>query len=249
MRQGTQIYWPPFSKTIKNIVIITVICFLAQQILPLFLNFPFTAILGLSPILFIEKFFIWQIVTYMFLHGGILHLLFNMFAFWMFGGELEKYWGAKRFIVFYFLAGAFSGLLSVLTYYSPQTSIIGASGGIYALLVAYGFMFPNRHLLFFGIFPMKTKYFIMLICAITFFVTLSSVQNVAHFAHIGGIIFGFLFMKFGQWKNLLTSFGKIRKQVKRDKLKSRFKVITDEMTNTEIDKFWKNHSDDHNSWN
>ena len=254
MQRGMQIYFPPFTALVKKLVIISGVCFLLQYLAPMILNFPFVYVFALIPQLFIKKFFIWQPLTYMFLHGGILHLIVNMLMLWMFGSEIEKYWGSRRFLAFYLMAGIFSGFVSAVCYMNIGNPIVGASGAIYALLIAYGFMFPERRLLFFGIFPMKTKYFVMLICLMTFWVALAEQGGqVAHFAHIGGIIFGLGYMKFGQWKNVITRYKHIRKQAHRDRLKSRFRVISNDMAEkeveNEIDNLWDGDRDDPSSWN
>lgn len=251
MRQTRQLYWPPFSPLLKRIVGFTIVCFILQKLDPYVFNNSFQYYLTLVPARVVHGFAIWQLVSYIFLHGGILHIILNMLMLWMFGAELERIWGSKRFIIFYLAAGVFAGVISVISYYEQNTPIVGASGSIYALLVAYGFMYPNRELLFFGIFPMKTKYFIMLICVITFYVALGEGGgNVAHFAHIGGIAFGLIYMKFGQWVTIFGRYKEIRKKAERDKLKARFKVISDQTVEKKVDDFWESHSDDNpKPWN
>jgi len=252
MRQATQIYWPPLTPTVKKLLIITGICFILQYVIPVMLDLPFVSIFALIPVLAVQKFFLWQLVTYMFLHGGILHLIVNMLMLWMFGGELESYWGSKRFLIFYLSAGVFAGIISIISYFDMKNPIVGASGGIYALLIAYGFMFPNRRLLFFGIFPMQTKYFVMLVCLMTFWVAFSEGGgNVAHFAHIGGIFFGIIYMKFGQWINIAGRYRNLKKEARKNKLKSRFKVITNDIAKDKIDNFWDSHKNDNppGTWN
>src|SRR4030066_2133991 len=107
---------------------------------------------GLVPQLIIHKGFIWQLVTYMFLHGGVFHILFNMFAVVMCGTELERYWGTREFIKFYFICGIGAGLLTLLTSLSSATPTIGASGAVYGILVAFAMTFPGRYICVFFFF-------------------------------------------------------------------------------------------------
>lgn len=139
---------------------------------------------------------VWRLVTYMFLHGGNFHILFNMFALWMFGIELEQMWGTKRFLNFYFICGIGSGILSLLTIFSGNNPIIGASGAIYGLLVAYAWYYPNRQILLFFIIPMPVWIAVIVFGVISLIGIRSSSSNIAHLTHLGGIIVAFLYLKF-----------------------------------------------------
>jgi len=133
----------------------------------------------------------YQMVTHMFAHGGLGHILFNMFALWSFGSTLEKVWGPKRFLIFYMLCGLAAGVAQIFFSNSPA---VGASGAIMGLLAAFGYLFPNTELLVFPFpFPVKAKYFIAVIAAIDLFGGVYSTgSNIAHFAHLGGLIMGFI---------------------------------------------------------
>jgi membrane associated rhomboid family serine protease len=155
-------------------------------------------IFGLVPYDVTHHFFVWQLVTYMFLHGGLLHLGLNMLALWMFGSELEATWGSERFTRFYFVTGIGAGLCSVVTGWNSFIPIIGASGAIYGLLAAYGILFPDRTLLLYFIIPVKAKWFVLILGLITFWSSLAaSGSGVAHVAHLGGMLFGWLYLRIG----------------------------------------------------
>ncbi len=182
-----------------------------------------------------------QLVTYMFMHGSFTHILFNMFALWMFGNALENVWGSKRFLVYYMVTGIGAGLIQILVLYfrishiesglDPEmisyvqekgydllmegknfadpvigklnilinTTTIGASGAVFGILLAFGMMFPNSLIYVYFAIPVKAKYFVMIYGAIELFSGISgTADNVAHFAHLGGMIFGYLLLLY--WK-------------------------------------------------
>ena len=205
-----------------------------------------TTYLGLSPARFFSDFPNWlfQPITYMFLHGGFFHLLMNMFVLWMFGTEIEFTWGTKAFRRFYLLAGL-SGAILTLIVHSGQTAVtIGASAAIFGLLVAYWFMFPNRMLYVYFLFPVKVKYAIPVLLLLVF---LTGGSNVAHMAHLGGAIFGFLYIK-GDWrwlrlgkaiKNLRYKRKEAKLQKNREKaedIMKRVDAILDKINEVGIDK-------------
>jgi membrane associated rhomboid family serine protease len=161
----------------------------------------FFAWLALSPRAVVEYFLIWQPVTYMFLHDpyGFGHILFNMLALWMFGADLERDWGRRRFLNFYFFCGIGAGLCDIVfnaLFGSMNVRTIGASGAIYGVLLAFGMLYPNRTVLFFLLFPMPAKYFVMIIGGMTFLSSFSTNSGVSHIAHLGGMLWGYLFLRF-----------------------------------------------------
>ena len=129
---------------------------------------------GLVPSLVWSKFKIWQLFTYLFIHGGIFHIFFNMFVLWMFGKDLESQWGKMEFLLFYFVCGIGAGLITVLFSVNSIVPIVGASGAIYGLLLAYGFTYPNQMVYMYGLFPLKVKYMVLGLGAIAFFASLSA---------------------------------------------------------------------------
>ncbi len=158
-------------------------------------------ILGLSRPGVFQKFMIWQPLTYLFVHGGLLHLVWNMFVLWMFGGDVERTWGTRRFLFFYFLTGVGAGLF-ILLLSGPQTVTIGASGAVLGVLVAFAMLFPNRPitLLLFFVFPvtLKAKHLAIGIAAITFLSLISRSEggNISHLGHFGGMVLGYLYVRY-----------------------------------------------------
>jgi membrane associated rhomboid family serine protease len=211
---------------IKHLIIINVLIFVGSQFVGelaydvLALHYPKNNLFGL-----------WQVLTHMFMHGSISHILFNMFGLWMFGSPLAQMWGKNKFLFFYFSTGIGAAGLQLLVYHlqiqgwvdelvlqgypldeiynslQQQTQslfhvrMVGASGALYGVLVAFAFMFPNAELmLIFLPIPIKAKYFVPLILVMDLFFGFSSYSMgpIAHFAHVGGAISGFLIMWY--WK-------------------------------------------------
>tara|TARA_B110000014_G_C20120352_1_gene593412 strand:- start:1043 stop:1822 length:780 start_codon:yes stop_codon:yes gene_type:complete len=143
-----------------------------------------------------QNFKIWQPFTYMFFHGGPMHLFFNMFLLWMFGKKLEFIWGTIKFIKYYLFTGIGAGLL---IYFFSDAVTIGASGAIMAILFAYGYIYPNQQL-FFWFIPMKAKYaiLILIIMELSQELARNPLDNVSHIGHLGGMLIGFLYLKYGE---------------------------------------------------
>ncbi len=189
-----------------------------------------------------ENFRSWQLVSYMFMHGDFYHLLFNMFALWMFGSLLENVWGPKRFLTFYMVTGIGAGLVQLLVAFlriqsaeavlSPEqvqevynngaalwqqgqtyaneamssmhrvlnTPTVGASGAVFGILLAFGMLFPNTMIYVFFAIPIKAKYFVMIYgAAELYFGVTGTSDGIAHFAHLGGMVFGYFMIRY--WKN------------------------------------------------
>lgn len=156
-----------------------------------------------------NNFWFWQLITYQFLHGGLWHLFFNMFALWMFGMELENRWGSTRFLVYYLLSGIGAGISQI--FIGPLIGqvgpTVGASGAIYGVLLAFGLTFPNRPIFMFPLFiPIPAKLFVIIFAAIELFSGFSSNDGVAHFAHLGGALTGLLLMLFGDRLGIFKLF-------------------------------------------
>ncbi len=143
---------------------------------------------------------IWQLVSYSFLHGNLTHLFFNLFALWMFGSQIEVLWGTRAFLFYYFtcVIGAALVQLVVIAAQDVFFPTIGASGGVFGILLAFGLMFPNRQImLLFPPIPMRAKYFVLLYGVLELTLGVSGAQTqVAHFAHLGGMFFGFLLIRY-----------------------------------------------------
>lgn len=179
------------TPVVKNLMIITGIVFFLQM----FVSRWFDLYFGLVPILVWKKYFLWQLFTYIFLHGGFPHILFNLLALYMFGGELENYWGSKKFLFYFFFCGIGAGICTVI--FSPYQFVptIGASGAIYGLLLAFGWLFPNRPILIYFLLPIPAKYFVIIFGLIEFFSSMGgSGGGVAHLTHLGGLLFGLFYM-------------------------------------------------------
>lgn len=165
-----------------------------------------TGIFGLVPKLVWSRLMIWQVFTYMFLHGGFWHILINMFILWMFGSDLERAWGSKEFLKFYFICGVGAGLFNIILQPASMIPVIGASGAIYGVLVAYALMYPNRLVYIYFLFPVKVKYLVIFLAVMEFFLSMSgSRSNVAHFAHLGGMLVGYFYLK-GDWRFRRVSY-------------------------------------------
>jgi len=150
---------------------------------------------GLTPAL-VKKGFIWQIFTYMFLHGGVFHILFNMFMLWMFGCDIERSWGTKEFLRYYFITGVGAGLFTFFLSFNSHIPTIGASGAIFGILVAFAMMFPDRPIYLYFLFPIKAKYLVLFFAAIEFLASFRHTSDgIGHFAHLGGMVIGYIYIK------------------------------------------------------
>jgi membrane associated rhomboid family serine protease len=187
----------------------------------------------LIPPYVLHHFAIWQFVTYLFLHDptGFGHILFNMLALWMFGSDLEQLWGTRRFLNFYFLCGIGAGVCVVLAnllFNSDHldTPTIGASGAIYGLLLAFGMLFPDRIVLMSFFFPIKAKYFVMIMGAIAFMSSFgASGSGVSNVAHLGGMLFGYVYLKtYKPRHGFLSSLGSWYQDYKLQRAKKKFQV-------------------------
>ena len=218
-------YFSSTPPVVLNLIIINALMLLATELLPVG-----NRIVGALALFNVESplFHSYQLVTYMFLHGGFSHLFFNMFALWMFGRTLEQVWGPKRFLFYYILCGIGAGLVQegvqyiqyvteLVNYEGVNTGVavipmaeylnlmttVGASGAVYAILLAFGMLFPNSQMFVFPIpFPIKAKYFVMGYAALEIYLGFgSSADGIAHFAHLGGMIFGFILIMYWRKKN------------------------------------------------
>ena len=182
-----------FTDAIKTLISVNFAIFILQSIssseIIFFSNF------GLVPKLVWSQLKIWQPFTYMFFHGDIWHVLINMFVLWMFGSELERVWGKKNFLRFYFITGIGSGLGTMLFGLQSTIPIVGASGAIYGVLLAYGVMFPNRTVYLYGIIPIKSIWFVIGIGVVAFFSSFNNFTNISHLTHLFGMIIGYLYLK------------------------------------------------------
>jgi membrane associated rhomboid family serine protease len=181
------------TPVIKKLMIIMGAIFLLQMVVSHHISF----YLGLVPVLVWNKYFLWQLATYIFLHGGITHLLFNLLALWMFGGELESYWGSKKFLQYFLFCGIGAGICTVIFTPYQFIPVIGASGAIYGILLAFGWLFPNRLIYIYFLFPIPAKYMVIIFGLIELFSSTEGTGGgVAHLTHLGGLLFGLLYMAY-----------------------------------------------------
>ena len=233
----------------KNLLVVNVLAFLATFVLERS-GIDLARLLGLHFFL-ASEFHIYQFITYMFLHGGFTHILFNMFALWMFGSVIERVWGPKKFLFYYICCGVGAGftqeLVQYVTYsmenlatyqyvnaggvqmttdaYINLWTTIGASGAVYGILLAFGMIFPNERLFIIPFpFPIKAKWLIVGYIAIELFSAMSGPgDGVAHMAHLGGMLFGFLLIRYWQkHPDSSSSFGRSRGQEFFDNLKRKY---------------------------
>jgi membrane associated rhomboid family serine protease len=189
----------PLTPAIKMLVAVNVAAFVLTVLTQDWLN----RALGMRPSAIVTGFELWRLVTYMFLHGGIFHILFNMLALWMFGVELERMWGSRYFTKFYFVSGVGAALTTLVVSFVPGFGgevygalTIGASGAVYGVLLAYALYFPHRPIYMYFVFPIPAKYFVMIIGAISLLASMGGPGGgVAHTTHLGGLIGAYLYLK------------------------------------------------------
>jgi membrane associated rhomboid family serine protease len=196
--------FPPFTPWVKRIIFACAGVYLLQVILESTSPNSYAYLMqyfGLSGA-GVTHGMIWQVVTYSFLHGGLWHILLNMLTLWMFGSQEEEDWGSRRFLEFYFFCVIGAALVTVAVSFTgwgmtPLTTTIGASGGIYGLLIAFGMLYGDRELFMFPIpFMIKAKYLVGILIFIVLISTFQPSQGgIANFAHLGGLFFGFLYLK------------------------------------------------------
>ena len=192
-------------KAVKHIILINILMLVLT-----YLNNPLMSRwFALNPITFLWK--PWQLVTYMFMHGGIGHLFFNMYTLFIFGSVLENVWGTKKFLTFYFVTGVGAALVNIgVQYLTGSFALtVGASGAIYGILMGYAMLYPDSRLtLLFPPVSMKAKWFVLIFAGIELLLGISNnpADNVAHFAHLGGLIFAFLLIMY--WKKKHRLYGR-----------------------------------------
>jgi len=210
-----------FPPVIKNLLTINGVIFLLQSmgsgitangstlneiITKYFALIPIQGIAGLNEFgkFITMSFYLWPLISYQFLHGCFCHILFNMFALWMFGMEIENLWGSKKFLYFYLLCGVAAGLTQL--FISPLLTnrigpTVGASGAIYGVLIAFAMMFPNRYIFLYFLIPVKAKYFIGFLVLMQLMFFSGGESNIAFLAHLGGALAGFLYVWFDPRSN------------------------------------------------
>jgi membrane associated rhomboid family serine protease len=219
---NTYFFGGPITRAVKALIIVNIGVFLLQ-VASHFLGSNFIALyFGLVPGSVTENLMLWQLVTYMFLHGGVFHLFFNMLTLFMFGNELERFWGTPRFLSYYFITGIGAGICSWAVTPHSDSVVIGASGAIYGLLLAYGVTYPNRIVYVNFLLPLRVKWLVIIMGAMAFVSSIGgSDSGVANIAHLGGMVIGYLFLKGKDWYDRYRYFDEQRQ---REQLKRQFEV-------------------------
>ena len=219
-----------FTNAIKVLISVNFLIFILQTLsrsetlfFPLF---------GLVPKLVWSEKMVWQPFTYMFFHGGVWHVLINMFVLWMFGSELERFWGKTKFLRFYFITGVGSGLVTMLFDIQSTTPIVGASGAVYGVLLAYGLTYPNRTVYLYGIIPIKSIWFVLGIGFIAFMSSFDNMSQISHMTHLSGMIIGYLMLKkpiqwSGVWFQLRKKTLEYKIQKEEQRVTQQFQVEQD----------------------
>jgi membrane associated rhomboid family serine protease len=219
-RQAAYSFGPPLTPVVKRLIIITTATFLLTYVPQQLFGWsaPY-AWFALHPYDVLHYHYLWQLVTYMFLHGSFFHIIFNMLALWMFGSDLESLWGRDKFLFYYFLTGIGAAIFDVaVNAVFPAgfgSATIGASGAVYGLLLAYGLLFPDRPIFLYFLIPIKAKWFVLIFGAIELFSSFGQQgSSIDHIAHLGGMLFGFLYLRgahlprlsrrYEQWRHART---------------------------------------------
>ncbi len=225
---------------VKKLLTINIAIFVLQLFILLFFGergaHLFNQTFGFAPDLFLKKYYLWQPLTYMFLHGSIMHLIFNMFALWMFGPEIEKYLGSKKFLTYYLVCGVgavffhfLAHLNSINNSISPQNQaiVVGASGAIFGLFGAHAYYFGNRMwMLIFPPIPVKARTLVIIMCIIELYYVLTQPGSpIAHLAHLGGLIVGLFCLYFWIDRRKPPSIKNMLDKWRVKRLRKKFHVI------------------------
>lgn len=244
---GSSFYVPGFPPGVKWLLIantaVFIVYFFTKDQFP-----TFWWDLHLVPFAVVRVFMFWQLGTYLFLHdpSGFGHILWNMLLLWMFGADLEKAWGTRRFLRFYFFCGVGAGVCVVVANYlfgnpvSQMSGTIGCSGAIFGILLASAMLFPNRTILFGFFIPIQVKWLVLILGVITFMSAVSgSTSSVSHYAHLGGLLFAYIYMKLPRRRNrfdLMGTVGQRYRHWKVQRAKRKFQV------------YMKKHGSDRDPW-
>ncbi|HTY60708.1 MAG TPA: rhomboid family intramembrane serine protease [Acidobacteriota bacterium] len=219
---NTYFFGGPVTRTVRILIIVNIAVYLLQVVAHLLGSHFVDLYFGLVPRLVTQEYMLWQFATYMFLHGSPFHIFFNMLTLFMFGNELERYWGTRRFLSYYFITGIGAGICSWLVAMNSWSVIIGASGAIYGLLLAYGVTYPNRIVYLNFLLPVKVKWMVLIMGGFAFLSSITgSESGVASIAHLGGMAIGYVFLK---TKVLGDKYRQFNEHQRREQLKRQFEV-------------------------
>ena len=216
----------PLTPAIKALIWANVAMFVVTLVAPSLVPY-----LGLLPAAVFERLFIWQPFTYMFLHGGVMHILINMLMLWMFGTDLEHRWGTRFFLRYYFVTGIGAAATTILFSLLPlgiggmlyYSLTVGASGAIYGVLLAYGLTFPNRPIYMNLLFPIPARVFVLIMGAVALLASIGGGGTVAYSAHLGGLVVGYVYLKM-KWGNLLAELRYRYAKLRMSQMRRKFDV-------------------------
>lgn len=227
---------PPLTKVTRFIIITCVVVYFGAFFFRGMTigGLTLTDIFGLSPKAVVKDFWLWQFVTYIFFHGPPLHLLLNMLILWYFGSEIEMRMGEKRYLIFFLICGVGAGVCNIAmnVLMNPDVSqltrpVVGSSGAVYGILAAYGLFFRDRYMLIFFLFPIKAMYFAVVMFGLELAMGLNGGDNIAHFAHLGGLAVGAAYVWWYYFRSGGGS-GRSRRDAEKEKLKRQFTLIVNE---------------------
>lgn len=213
----------PTTPCVKILLIATVAGFFLQALTQRLFGYALEPLFGLVPYFVTHRFFLWQPVTYLFLHGSFFHIAFNLLVLWMFGCELERVWGSRFFLKYFFACGIGAGICLSLLTSSSLVPTIGASGTLYGVLLAYGLLFPDRKILLWFVLPVRAKHFVLFIGAVAFYSTLTLPgSGISHLAHLSGLVIGYIYLRgWGHFRRLHRHY--LEWKLKR--MKKKFRII------------------------
>ncbi|MDA9935414.1 rhomboid family intramembrane serine protease [Candidatus Marinimicrobia bacterium] len=236
---GEAAYKPQiFTEAIKILISINFVIYVLQSLAGK--EDIFFRLFGLVPNIFISELMLWQPFTYMFFHApyyssiGISHILLNMLGLWVFGRELEQAWGKSKFLKYYFLTGIGSGLITYLFQINSDNPVIGASGAVYGILLAYGISFPNRMLYIWGLIPIRSIWLVVIMGSIAFFGLLGRADGISHVTHISGMFIGYILLK-KKWQLADIIFAMRKKTVEFQVQRKEDRALKKKSINRDID--------------
>ena len=236
---GEAAYKPQiFTEAIKILISINFVIYVLQSLAGK--EDIFFRLFGLVPNVFISELMLWQPFTYMFFHApyyssvGISHILLNMLGLWVFGRELEQAWGKSKFLKYYFLTGIGSGLITYLFQINSDNPVIGASGAVYGILLAYGISFPNRMLYIWGLIPVRSIWLVVIMGSIAFFGLLGRADGISHVTHISGMFIGYILLK-KKWQLADIIFAMRKKTVEFQVQRKEDRALKKKSINRDID--------------
>ena len=236
---GETAYKPQiFTEAIKILISINFVIYVLQSLAGK--EDIFFRLFGLVPNVFISELMLWQPFTYMFFHApyyssvGISHILLNMLGLWVFGRELEQAWGKNKFLKYYFLTGIGSGVITYLFQINSDNPVIGASGAVYGILLAYGISFPNRMLYIWGLIPVRSIWLVVIMGSIAFFGLLGRADGISHVTHISGMFIGYMLLK-KKWQLADIIFAMRKKTVEFQVQRKEDRALKKKYINRDID--------------